>query len=103
MPSYFEEIIISAKDLKRGFSRPRDINYIFIEIVYFPMNLKCMVTRKLVTKSAGVPILMPNESLGDMYLFYISEKTPVPEKDICISRRIKWPQIEKNTYIAINL
>ena len=66
MRSNFEEITISAKDLKRGCSRPRDVTYIFIENVHFPINTKGMVTRKLVTKSAGVPILMPNELLGDM-------------------------------------
>ena len=51
--------------------------------------MKGMVTRKFATKTAEVPILMPNESLGDMYLYYICEKMPVPEKDICVIRRIK--------------
>ena len=102
IPSSFKEITISSKDLKSKCSRPIDGMHIFIENVFFPMNMKGMVTRKLATKTADIPILMPNESLGDMCLYYICEKIPVPEKDICITRRIKWPQIEKSTYIAIN-
>ena len=67
------------------------------------MNLKAFATRKLATKPADDPKLMPNESLGDMCLQYIFEKMPVPEKDTCQNRRFKQPQIQKNTCIAINL
>ena len=39
-----------------------------------------MATRQLATKPADVRILTPNESLGDMSLYYMCEKVPVPEK-----------------------
>ena len=66
--------------LKKEEHIPRDVKYKSIENVYFPMNLKRMVTRKLEIKHSDVRILLPNESLRDMCLDYICEKAPVPEK-----------------------
>ena len=77
----------SPRIWKRGYSSPRDVEYIFIENFYFPMNMKGMVTRKLATKPVDIPALMSNESLGDMRLYDICEKMPAPEKDICITEK----------------
>ena len=71
------------------------VRYILIENDYFPMNMKVMVNRKLATKSTDIPIQIPNESLGDMCLYYIYENSPVRENDICLIRRIKRPQMKK--------
>ena len=67
------------------------------------MNVKGIEARKFARKSADVRIQMPKESLVKMYLYNIYEKALVPENDICPIRRIKNPQIAKNTYKAINL
>ena len=77
MPSIFEKITIFAKNL--GKEDVWDVKYIFIENVYFPMNLQDIATRKLATKLEDVRIVMPNESLVDLCLYYICEKAAVPE------------------------
>ena len=66
--------------LERRMYSSRDVKNIFIENVYFPMYLKGMGTRKLSTKPADIRTLMPNESLGNMCLYYICKKMFVLEK-----------------------
>ena len=59
MPSIFEEITIFAKNFEKRIYSPRDVTYIFIKTVYFPINQNGMAKKK---KSGG-RILMRNESL----------------------------------------
>ena len=45
MPSIFEEITIFGKNFEKRMYNPRDVTYISIETVYFPMNQNDMATR----------------------------------------------------------
>ena len=45
MPSIFEEITVFAKNFEKRMYSPRDVTYISIEAVYFPMNQNDMATR----------------------------------------------------------
>ena len=88
MTSILNRLQFSLKIWNGGLSNPRDVKYIFVENVCFPMKLKGMATIKLAKKSADVLIQMPNESIEDLYLYYISEKAGY--KAFSLGKRFLW-------------
>ena len=84
----------SPRILEKRMYSSRDDKYIFIENVYFRMNLKAWQTTKFATNAVDISILMPNESLGDMCLYNIWQKI--------LYRTRKWHLPKQKNKVAAN-